>query len=438
MPSKKIPDILSEYSGLEKHKQSVYRATNWVNIWVGAVAAGKTVTACHAWADNVLRCPVGSKHVIVGQTIDGARAVLLGDNLLEMFGNDIVRRQGYYELYGRIIYVMGAYDTRARQRLAGRSYWSALCDEVNTWTEEYWRFLRTRMRKPGKLEKTAEVPHARMYLTANPEGPLHWLKTAIDKGLEIGDWTAFQMGMRDNEFLDPAWVASMDADMKAAGPSFYSKYMLGEWVSAEEAIYPMLPDAVVDRVPVGVEILTAVVGADHGSRAATAFVYLGLGSDNRIYVMGEEYWDPRDKGTRLTVVEQAERYAGWVRGFPDGNPVVFVDPNATALAHAVSDVGSRVVLANNKVQPGIMETAALLGKGILKIVQPGCPKLVGEMSNYSWSQVAEKTGKFEPHKEADHACDALRYAVRGCYTWWQNELALSTRGEDEESHYGQV
>lgn len=422
MASKKIPDLLSGYVGLEKHRQSIYLATKPVNVWVGAVRAGKTTTMCHGWSAYFLRCPPGSKHVVVGQTMEGARAVLIEDNLAEMFGDQLIRRQSYYEAFGRKIYVMGAYDTRARQRLAGRTFWSALCDEVNTWQEEYYRFLRTRLSKGLKRQGTKSHGVGRMYLSANPEGPYHWLKQVIDKGLEAGNLVAFQFGMRDNEFLDEGYIAEMEADMRAAGPSFYGKYMLGEWVAAEEAIYPMLPDAVVDEVPDGVEILTAAVGADHGSKAATAFIYLGLGSDGNIYVLGEYYWDPRDKGgKRLTVVEQAEAYSHWIRQFPEMMPTVFVDPNAQSLGYALNDMGHRAVWADNDVGEGIRETAILLGKGMLRIVSGDCPKLLGEMSNYSWDKAAD-TGKYVVHKEADHACDALRYAVRGTFMWWQDKI----------------
>lgn len=72
--------------------------------------------------------------------------------------------------------------------------------------------------------------------------------------------------------------------------------------------------------------------------------------------------------------------------------------------------GINVIEANNDVLPGIEMMTSEMGKGNLFVCDE-CKNLIREIENYVWDQTKAKKGEDAPVKKADHAVDALRYAI---------------------------
>ena len=79
---------------------------------------------------------------------------------------------------------------------------------------------------------------------------------------------------------------------------FYQRYILGQWVAAEGAVYPMFARGrhVSANAP---DTRFTWVGVDYGHTNPTAFVRLGLGEDGRVWAL-EEYYHASAEGSMTT------------------------------------------------------------------------------------------------------------------------------------------
>src|SRR5690606_4293976 len=133
----------------------------------------------------------------------------------------------------------------------GMTLAGAYGDEVTLWPESFFTMLLSRLSVPG----------AQFFGTTNPDSPGHWLKKRyLDRADELS-LRRFRFTLADNPALDPAYVEALKREYTGL---WYRRYILGEWVAAEGAIYDMFdPDRHVAReLP---EILHWWVGVDYGT-----------------------------------------------------------------------------------------------------------------------------------------------------------------------------
>jgi hypothetical protein len=105
----------------------------------------------------------------------------------------------------------------------------------------------------------------------------------------------------------------------------------------------------------------------------------------------------------------------------------YVDPSAASFILQLSRFADTPIRRgfNRDVRFGIRQVSALLGVQKLKFVRGKTPKLLGEMSAYSWNKKAALVGIEKPNKKDDHYVDALRYVLVGIRTIWKNWIAAS-------------
>lgn len=410
-----------------KQLDSIARSTARINLWTGSVRAGKTVGSSLRWLEFVKAGPAGNL-LMIGRTERTLQRNVL-DPLGVLLGDQVIDQKigaGYLDIQGRRIYVAGANDIKAITKIQGLTLAGAYGDEMGTWADGIFPMILTRM----------SIDRAKFFGTMNPEGPFHPIKADyIDKAEELGV-RVFPFTLDDNPFLSEEFKAAVTAEMKAAGPMFYQRYILGLWVAAEGAIYGLEPDGpyVVDQVPEGVSIIDGLVCIDYGTSNPTVFLYLGLGDDDHIYVLSEYRHDPDEDYQRKTDQEFAADFREWRLQFPywDGIPVV-VDPSAASFItqlHRDSIRGVRK--ANNAVLDGIRLTASLLGADRIRIVGPEAPGLVREMSNYVWDPKAAEKGEDKPLKKDDHGPDALRYGLMKLRLWWKDWITFDPESVDDD------
>ena len=406
-----------------KQLSSVLESTGRLNLWVGSVRAGKTVGSSIRFIEFTQSGPEGPL-TMIGKTERTLRRNVI-DPLTEVMPGAIreVYGDGYIEVQGRRVYLIGANDARSETKIRGMTMAGSYGDEVSTWPDGFFPMLLTRLSIDG----------AAFFGTTNPDGPFHPLKTDyIDKADELG-MKVFEMTLEDNPTLSDTYKAAVTAEMKAAGPMFYQRFILGQWVAAEGAIYGLDPDGphVLDEVPEGVQIVDALIAIDYGTTNPTVFLYLGLGSDQRIYVLGEWRHDPEEDYQKKTDVELAEAFRAWRTQFPywDGIPVV-VDPSAASFITQLHRDGIKGIRrANNAVLDGIRVTSSLLGTNRLIILRR-CSGLIREMTSYVWDPKASERGEDKPLKKNDHGPDALRYGLLRSRSWWKEWITFVP--EDDE------
>lgn len=409
-----------------KQVESFRLADARLNLWDGSVRSSKTIISLLKWIEFVRTAPAGPL-LMVGKTERTLRRNII-DPLVEMLGEQrcrYVAGTGELFLLGRKVYVVGANDERAQEKIRGLSLVGAYCDEVSTLPESFFVMLLTRLSIPG----------ARLFGTTNPDGPQHWLKVGyLDRAalhLDIHgqlhrsdnpdalNLHRFSFKLADNPNLSPQYVADVSSEFTGL---YYRRLILGEWCLAEGVIYESWDPArhVVQELPTIARWIALAL--DYGTTNPFHALMLGVGVDGRLYVTHEWRWDSKKQRGSLTDSEYSERLRAWADGLGIRPEYTIVDPSAASFRVQLHRDGWTSTLADNEVVDGIRTTASLFATGRL-LVHAGCKELIKEIPAYAWDPKKSEKGEDAPIKIADHGVDALRYGVRTTRAIWGPLLA---------------
>lgn len=417
----------------EKQLDFLRGSSRRVNICTGAIRSGKTIVTLLRWLLFLSVAPKTGELVMVGRTRDAVwRNCVLPLQSPELFGRVASNNvQGNYgaptvNILGRRVHILGASDVKAEKVIRGMTVAGAYVDEATTLPEEFFTQLLGRM----------SVSRSRMFATTNPDNPAHWLKTKFitraDDG-ELDDWRHWHFTLEDNPSLTEEYKASVRSEFTGL---WYRRFILGEWVAAEGSVYDMWDPTehvvATEEIPPIEELIA--IGLDYGTSNATAAVLLGLGEDQRLYVLEEFTWDAREQRRSLTDAELGDRIEAWIeRGAitaPRLEPrFTIVDPSALAFRTELSRRGIPTTPGDNDVAYGIQTIATLLSTGNLKVAEH-CSKLIGEFPGYAWDPKATEKGEDKPIAVSDHHLDALRYALVTTENIWS--FRVRSEAEEEE------
>jgi len=413
-----------------KQVESFRLADARLNVFDGSVRSSKTITSLLKWIEFVRTAPAGPL-LMVGKTERTLRRNII-DVLVEMLGDKRARYvagTGELFLLGRKIYVVGANDETAQEKIRGLSLVGAYCDELSTLPESFFIMLLTRLSIPG----------ARLYATTNPDGPQHWLKVGYldrarlhldrdgqvhrDDGPDTLNLHRFSFQLADNPNLSPQYVADVSSEFTGL---WYRRLILGEWVLADGVVYESWDPArhVVDQLPAIEQWLC--ISLDYGTTNPFHALAIGLGVDGRLYVGHEWRWDAKKQRGSLTDAEYSERVRAWVNSLGITPSYWVVDPSAKSYRVEMHRSGIASTLADNEVVDGIRDVASLFATGRL-LVHRGCAELIREIPGYAWDPDASEKGEDKPLKVNDHGVDALRYGIRTTRNIWHGRLAAPSR-----------
>ena len=405
----------------DKQFGSIREATAQVNLWHGAIRSGKTIGSLIRWLLFVAAAPSGGALVIVGRTRDSAwRNVIAPLQDSDLMGPAAAHVVGNYgaptvSILGRMVYIMGASDVKAELVLRGLTVAGAYVDEVTTLPEGFFTQLLGRMSVRG----------AKLFGTTNPDNPAHWLKVKfLDRLGDLPHWRVWHFVMDDNPSLSAEYIAQKRAEFTGL---WYRRFILGEWVAADGAIYDMWdPDRhVVPTADMPRMDRLLGVGVDYGTTNATAGLLLGVATTDRprLYLLDEWRYEPSTARYRLTDAQLSAGLREWIDGQQQRVEWVFIDPAAASLKVQMHADGIRgVTNADNDVSYGIRTMASLLASGDL-LVSAGCRGFLAEVSGYSWDPKATEKGEDRPLKTADHSLDAARYVIATTESVWRPMLA---------------
>lgn len=430
-----------------KQQASVRQANARLNVWEGAVRSSKTWCSLVAWLLFIRRGPEGNL-LMVGKTERTLKRNVI-DPLIEWLGVDRVRYvQGAGEVWilGRRVYVAGANDERAQEKIRGLTLVGAYVDEISTVPESFWSMLLSRLSSSG----------ARLFGTTNPDSPNHWLKKRyLDRAClwirgdgttlempddgEVLDLARFSFRLDDNPHLDDAYVNALKREYTGL---WYLRFIDGEWVAAEGAVYPNLqldeggphvwkpPEQLVRRA------VDWWLWIDYGTTNPFVALLACELPDGRLHVAGEWRWDSRARhGQSKTDGQYSQDLRRWLEVQSDrlGTERVLwpartiVDPSAASFhQQLLTDGWPGVTAGDNAVVDGIRNVASLLqarrdGRALLTF-DPSCQGTLGELSGYVWDPAAQDKGEDRPLKIDDHGPDALRYGVRTLQPVWRHWL----------------
>jgi len=406
-----------------KQITSYARATGRVNIFEGSIRAGKTFSWLLLLLLKVAHAGKHGAIVIVGKNRDSIyRNVFEPIETIEAFApfaKHVHYRQGSptARIFGRTVHVIGANDAKAENKIRGMTIQLAFLDEVTVLHVDFFKQLLGRMSVPG----------AQLFGTTNPDSPAHWLKREYldrmgrpdDNGkIQLPDWRRFHFTIDDNPSLDEAYKTSIRGEFTGL---WYRRFILGEWVAAEGAIYELFDENVhvIAHNDMPKMLRTLCIALDYGTTHPTAGIMLGIGVDNRLYALDE--FAPK-RGTDAQIRKQL---AEWSKSRPEPE-FTFVDPAAASFKLELHEAGwQRLFDATNGVLDGIRLVASLLSTGQL-LISDRCVELRNEMPGYRWDETATARGDEKPIKEVDDFCDAFRYAVVSSQTLWQPYINLSS------------
>lgn len=408
---------MSKLVGLSEKQLEVVRhavADRTFLVAAGATRSGKTYSAALGWAIWLARRGAGYEHALCGRTSTTALRNVggaLGEHL-ERLGcsvrQNISRAMWDVGVDGGVarIWVVGANDKAAREKIQGSTLASVVFDELPLLERDFFPLAWSRLSVPGRRKSWA---------TLNPEGPQHWAKREVIDRIGDYDGVVVQFGMEHNPVLDARTRAGIAGGLRG---HLYRRLVDGEWAGASGMIWGEWRHA--DEVG---EVDEWRLGFDWGSATVAAAVLLGVKRGGgrwgeRVVVSGEFQHDARELGS-LPDAELASKLEGWLHGAVKGlggtlgrRVEVRVDPSTPAgFQVLLRRRGYAVVDGDNDVLWGLEEVRSRLAEGNCELLRGATVELGKEVLGYVWDEGAQDKGEDKPGRGEDHLCDALRYGL---------------------------
>lgn len=240
-----------------------------INFLTGSVRSGKTYVSLLKWGLWVSQQSRDKEFLMAGKTITSLKRNCFG-YLQELFGDNFKfttsTKTAY--LFGRLVYLEGANDERAEQKIRGMTLAGAYCDEVTLFPESFFKMLLSRLSVDG----------AKLWATCNPDDPSHYIKTEyIDKAdsMSLKVWNFI---LTENIFLPKEYIDNISKEYSGV---FYNRFILGQWVRAEGLCYPQFANNVEEYILPDYfdfdELIKITIGVDFGgNKSGTTFVCLGF------------------------------------------------------------------------------------------------------------------------------------------------------------------
>jgi len=271
-------------------------------------------------------------------------------------------------------------------RLRGPNIDWAHIDEPSLCPAETWDIVIGRLRGHGGAGPC--------FLTGTPKGR-NWLYK------RQGEINIFKASTKDNPFLSPEFVASLEKSYTGA---FARQELHGEFVAFEGLVYQNFSRDTHVRTAEEISFTPTyrVLGNDEGYTNPSVIIDAGVDADGRVHVYREWY---RRGQLQDSVVKQNEEWSTEI----DARWNV-VDSSAAGLIAAMRDRGMTAIPHKGRVQDGIAKVGnrlAVAGDGRPRLtVDPSCVNTIAEFESYCY-----KKDKDEPEKQNDHAMDDIRYIV---------------------------
>lgn len=254
----------------------------------GAVRSGKTSIMTWAFIRWAMERFSGQRFGICGKTVDSA-----SKNIIAPFLSMSLAREQYAMRWRRAdkllevrqgavkntFEVFGGKDESSAALIQGRTLAGVLLDEVTLMPRSFVEQALAR----------CSVDGARLWFSCNPDSPQHWFYTEWILKCRERNTLHLHFTMRDNPGLSEATIARYEGIFTGV---FFNRFVLGQWVRAEGAIYRPYADAperfLVDEAP---PIARAVIGVDFGGgTSAHAFSCVGFTPGmNSMGVLAEWY-----------------------------------------------------------------------------------------------------------------------------------------------------
>ncbi len=420
-----------------KQKDVLKHSTSRVNLLEGSIRSGKTFTSLIRWLTFIASdAPKQGALIMVGKSRDAIYRNIFepieNDPTLAPFQQYIHYKQGAptATIFGRMVHVIGAADNKAESKIRGMTVGGAYVDELTTLPHEFFKQLLGRMSVKGAM----------MFATTNPDSPNHWLRQEyLLRAGELPDWQFWHFTMKDNPGLPDEYRESLEREYSGL---WYRRFILGEWVAAEGAIYDGFDEERHVLKPHQLPPMERIIiaGLDYGITHRTRAYLIGIG---KATFDAQGRYTQDDEGVKkpalfvlsefapdtATVGQHAAMFRAWLANQPIEKwrepEWITVDPAAAVFKQQLFNDGmTNVMNAHNAVLAGIQTVASLFATNGL-FISSECEYLIKGIPSYRWDSTATTRGETRPIKEDDDEVDALRYAVYTSRRFWRNQITLS-------------
>jgi PBSX family phage terminase large subunit len=386
-----------------------------ITIVHGAIRSGKT----YSLHTKILYCclyPVAGRKVLTGASKQSIFNNVLND-LFNMVGSSNYgynRHTGELRLCNSQWLVIGAKDEGSERYIRGLTVGVAVCDELVVQPPSFVKMLLNRMSPEG----------ARFYATTNPDTPFHYVKTDLLDNIKLrdsGQLRSIHVTLEDNPNLPQQYKDNL---RRLYHGVYYRRYVLGQWVIAEGAIYgdSWSDDLLYDSREEPEDLRCQgghqqrFIAVDYGT--SNPMVFLDIYDDGQIFwVVGEYYWDSVAEARQKTDAEYADDLFHFIG--PQADAKVIVDPSAASFKAELTKRGIWHGDADVDVNQGIRKVSMVLNQRLVRFCRQTVSKTIQEMQTYAWDPRAAQRGEEKPLKIHDHGPDAFRYFVQTEVSYWR-------------------
>lgn len=408
-----------------KQYRTLQNANARINILSGSIRSGKTVAAIFWYLLKSYFNPnENGLYIICGKTLDTIeRNILLPASQIlpkENFNYSKAARYAHLKDSSKNInikfYLIGANDEKSQSKVRGSTIFLAMIDEL---TEVPYSFFMM-------VDRGLSLPNSRVICTTNPDHPKHWVKKQyIDRAIDL-DLFYERFSIYDNLFLDQKVIENLELNFTGV---WKKRFILGEWVAAEGAIYGDSFNAdihIVDTKKYIDGCIDFYISVDYGINNPCVFLLFGVARDNTSFLITEYYWDSnKEEGSKQKyAMEYLKDLAEFIKkNLPTVKTIkkIIIDPSAKDFINLInSNEGRRVLNLKNRTAFPAKELAGGADNSVLSGIQlvvnqfnrnkffidKKADNTIAEFFSYMWD---EKSNKDKPQKKNDHAMDAVRY-----------------------------
>ncbi len=249
-----------------------------INLLCGAVRSGKTYISIIRMIGEIITAPKNAPILLIGKSITTLRRNVLipMQSICGSKNFQFSTAAKTAKLAGHPIFIDGAADSRAEEKIRGMTLYAAYADELSLYSADFFNMLLSRLSMPGAF----------LIATTNPDSPSHWLyKNFISRDSDI-DLKLWNFSFADNPVLNPVYIEQIKKEFRGV---FYDRFILGKWCTADGVIYRDFCENnskyIVDNVPD--DIMMISIGIDYGAdRSKTVFVAIAATSGfDKIYII---------------------------------------------------------------------------------------------------------------------------------------------------------
>ena len=362
----------------------------------GAKRAGKTWILIYAFIAHIAKYENKGYSFILGGTNQASIRRNVLNDLEDILGHEIkLTKDNHFKLFGNKVYVFDGANADSYKKMRGFTSYGAFLNEATTLHDSFVKEAISRCSGNG----------ARIYMDTNPENPTHTVKTDyVDKDgqlLSNGQLNikAFNFTLYDNTFLNKEYIESIEASTPSG--MFYDRDILGIWVASEGVVYTdfnkdkhYIKEADIKDV----QFKKYFAGVDFGWEHFGSMVVIGLGLDDKYYLLKEYAYQHKDIEYWVNIAKDIIKEYGNINFYCD-----YARPD---YINKLRVNGIRALNGRKEVIEGISTIATLFKTNNLLVLEDKVNLFKKEIYNYVWAK-----GKDEPIKQNDDVLDSLRYAI---------------------------